>query len=144
MTQSKEKLIAEDAIEINASPSKVWDILVIPRCIKEWDDVPDSFTSDSLSLGAVLEWEGQARLTVTEFAPQSRLYMAYHSPNWNAQVPGIGYEYILRSSDDSCGLTIRVGDWALAPDGKGRDYFEASLDFVVAATAKIKEMAERS
>jgi uncharacterized protein YndB with AHSA1/START domain len=143
MTSNHVPLIAEKTVQIEASASAVWEVLTTTRHIKEWDDVPDSFASDSLSLGSILEWEGQARLTVTEYNPYSCLRMSYHNPKWLGKVDGIDYVYLIRSSDKFCELIVRVGDWALAPDGNGKNYFEASIDFVEEAADKIKSIAER-
>jgi uncharacterized protein YndB with AHSA1/START domain len=136
-------LIAEHSIRIQASPDAVWEVLTRTACIKEWDDVPGGFTADALSAGSVLEWDGYAVLTVTGYDAPRSLRMAYHSPKWSQPVDGIGYGYMIRPMESGCELTLRVGDWALAPDGNGKEYFDASVDFVVEAAAKIKDIAER-
>lgn len=142
MPSNDPPLNAEATVQITASTGAVWDVLTRTDHIRQWDDVPDGFRSDTLVLGSVLEWDGQARLTVTEYRPHSLLRMAYHSPKWSSPVDGIDYLYIIRPSDGQTELTIRVGDWRLAPDGNGKNYFEASLDFVATAARKIKSIAE--
>ena len=84
-----------------------------------------------------------AFLAVTEYAPPGCLRMSFHSPKWPEAVPGIEYAYMIRPMRDCCELAIRVGDWSLAPDGKGQDYFDASVDFVADAAGKIKDIADR-
>jgi len=136
-------LIAESTVRIQASPDAVWKVLTSTAHIREWDDVPADFTADALSAGSILEWEGHAVLAVTEYAPPGCLRMSFHSPKWPEAVPGIEYAYMIRPLRDCCELAIRVGDWSLAPDGKGQDYFDASVDFVADAAGKIKDIAER-
>lgn len=136
-------LIAEHVVQVRATPAAVWDVLTRAANIREWDDVPESFTADTLAAGSVLEWEGYAVLKVVEFDVPRSLRMAYHSPRWERPVDGIEYAYLLSPAASGCELTLRVGDWALAPDGNARDYFDASVDFVADAAAKIREMSER-
>lgn len=143
MNTSTPSLIAENTVQIQASPDAVWEVLTRTAHIKAWDDVPESFTADSLSEGAVLEWEGYAVLTVTQYNEPNCLRMSYHSPKWPRTVDGIEYAYMVEPSAGSCELTIRVGDWAFAPDGNGKNYFDASVDFVAEAAEKIKRIAEQ-
>ena len=137
------QLIATGTIEIEATASRVWDVLVKCEHIREWDDVPETFNADSLSLGSVLEWNGSARLTVTRFELAQYVQMSYHNPKWEGEVDGIVYAFEVDSSNGPSVLSISVGDWAKAPDGKGEDYHQASVEFVQDALSKIKEIAER-
>lgn len=136
-------LIAEHSIRIQASPDAVWEVLTRTAHIREWDDVPEGFTADALFAGSVLEWTGYAVLTITGYDAPRSLRMAYHSPKWPQPVEGIEYAYTIRPTQGGCELTLQVGDWALAPDGNGQDYVDASVDFVTEAAAKIKDIAER-
>lgn len=142
MSQEPQRLIATHRGQIRAPASKVWDVLVTPDYIRQWDDVPDGFTAASLTPGSVLEWPGSARLTVTVFHPRSRLRMAYQNPQWDSDVEGIAYDYELRESPDGALLIVSVGDWANAPDGRAQEYYAASVEFVQTALAKIRELAE--
>lgn len=142
MSQETQRLVAQDQIQINSPMSKVWNVLVRPEYIRQWDDVPENFEKESLSAGAVLEWPGSACLTVTLFHPHSRLCMAYQNPKWVSKVDGIAYDYELQESSEGSLLIISVGDWAKVPDGRAQDYYGASIEFVQTALAKIKELAE--
>lgn len=104
--------------------------------------MPESFEAASLTIGSVLEWPGNARLSVTVFNPHSRLRLAYQNPKWDSKVDGIAYDYELQESSDGSLLIARVGDWARAPDGRAQDYYDASTEFVQNALAKIKELSE--
>ena len=142
MSNERQQLIATDQVRISAPVSKVWDVLVKPEYIRQWDDVPEGFDAATLTAGSVLEWPGSARLEVTVFNPYSRLRLAYQNPTWDAAVDGIAYDYELQQSAGGSVLIARVGDWANAPDGRAHDYYDASVEFVQAAMAKIKELAE--
>lgn len=142
MSRDVQQLVAEGRIHIGAPVSRVWEVLVRPEYIRQWDDVPEGFDGTSLAPGSVLEWPGSARLTVTGFHPHSHLRLAYESPKWGSKVDGIAYEYELQASSGGSLLIVRVGDWAKAPDGRAADYHDASVEFVRSALAKIKELAE--
>lgn len=142
MSLASQQLIAIDQVQISSPVSRVWDVIVRPEYIRQWDDVPESFEAASLTIGSVLEWPGNARLSVTVFNPHSRLRLAYQNPKWDSKVDGIAYDYELQESSDGSLLIARVGDWARAPDGRAQDYYDASTEFVQNALAKIKELSE--
>jgi uncharacterized protein YndB with AHSA1/START domain len=138
--KTMKKLIAEKSIEINALISKVWEVLIMPTFIKQWDDVPEGFGEVSLQKESVMEWEGHAKLTVVAFEPEKLLKMQLISPTWPEPVPqDIAYTYTLREENGKTTLTITVGDFSSLPDGK--NYYDASVEFVDTATQKIKELA---
>lgn len=136
-------LTAAYTIDIDASALDIWNVLTKTRYIEQWDDVPETFQDEALALGAVLEWPGFARLTVTRFEPASYLKLAYHHPGWPAGVAGIDYQYQIDCQAAASRLAIRVGDWAKAPDGNGDDHHAASVEFVRTACLKIKAIVER-
>lgn len=142
MSKESQQLIATHQVQISSPVSKVWEVLVKPEYIRQWDDVPESFEAASLTTGSVLEWPGSARLTVTVFNPHSHLRLTYQNPNWDSKVDGIAYDYELQESSDGSLLIARVGDWAKAPDGRAQDYYDASIEFAQTALAKVKELAE--
>lgn len=143
MTPGMQRFTTEASIEINAPVSKVWEVITRPDYIRQWDDVPDGFQEPSLVMASVLEWPGSARLTVSVCEPKARLRLDYQHPEWPMPVEGIAYDYELRAmAEGACNLIIRVGDWARAPDGRAQDYHQASIEFVQAALATIRDLAE--
>jgi uncharacterized protein YndB with AHSA1/START domain len=139
--QNVRELTVAKSIEINAPASKVWDVLVVPQYIKEWDDVPEGFADDRLRTGSILEWPGHAKLTVTEIEPYKHLRMAFVAAKWQPPVPDdIAYTYDLAEAQGKTTLTITVGDFGQLPDGK--DYYDASIEFAQTASQKIKELSE--
>ncbi|MCG5251846.1 hypothetical protein P4U99_21440 [Brevibacillus agri] len=60
-------LLVSHEVVIHAAPEKVWEVLIHPHFIRQWDDVPEDFGQAPLTLGSVMEWPGYAKLTVAEF-----------------------------------------------------------------------------
>lgn len=141
-----QSLIAEKSIQINALASKVWEVLVSPRFIRQWDEVPEGYGDAPLNMGSEMVWESEGgktvRLTVIEYKPLELLQMSLFVSTW-AVIPAPGditYTYQLTEQDGGTRLSIKVGDFAVLPDGQ--EYYEASLEFADSATRRIKELAE--
>lgn len=145
-TPNVQKLIVKETIEISAPITKVWAVLVTPRYIKEWDDIPEGFADDQLRLGTVIEWPGHAKLTVVVFEPGKCLSMTLVVASWSPPIPDdIAYTFDLAESEGAESgrqtiLTVTVGDFGRLPDGQ--DYYDASVEFAQTAVQKIKELAE--
>lgn len=128
-------------IEIAATPQRVWDVLTLTRYIREWDDVPAEFTGDRVAAGIALTWPGHATLTYTVVQPPARLYATLQVAKWARPPEGpVGYEYVVTPTAGGARLDIRVGDFDHVP--AGAELREASDEFVVAAAAAIKRLAE--
>jgi hypothetical protein len=69
------ELIAEKKILIPATPEKVWNVLVKPRFIRKWDELPEGFGNSTLDFETVLRWDHPdaqfTELTVTAIEPRS-------------------------------------------------------------------------
>jgi len=134
-------LLVTAQLQIPALPSRVWQVLTTPRYLRQWDDLPEGFGEEALTLGSIIAWEGHATLTVTEFEPARRLRMALYVATW-PQPPSaydIAYTYDLAAQDDGTRLTITVGDFA--PLANGQEYYDASVEFAEVAGQKIKALA---
>lgn len=142
MSLTAAPLVSAYSIEIQASVDSVWDVLTSVEHVRAWDDVPEDFPALAIHEGAVLEWPGFARLEVTEFVPGKCLRYSYNHPGWSGPVGGIDYLYLIEPRDAGVLLTVRVGDWLAAPDGRGQAYHDASLEFVAEAAHKIRNIAE--
>lgn len=138
-----EKLIIKDQIEVNASKEKVWDVLTNPDFIKQWDDIPDNYPGGHLKLGSVIEWEGYAKLTVTEFDKPNKLKMNLYLPKVELEPTqyDVNYIYLLTEKDGKTIITFEIGDFSKLP--KAKDYYDASLEWVQTAKQKIKELSEQ-
>jgi uncharacterized protein YndB with AHSA1/START domain len=140
-TNNTPMLLVEEQIQIPASPMRVWQVLTTPRYIRQWDDLPEGFGEEPLTLGSTIVWEGHATLTITEFEPSHQLRMALYVATWE-QPPSaydIAYTYSLTAQDDGTLLTITVGDFA--PLANGQEYYDASVEFASEAGPKIQQLA---
>jgi uncharacterized protein YndB with AHSA1/START domain len=141
-----QELIVKRNLSINAPASKVWEVLVKPQFIRQWDELPDDFGEQPLSLGREITWEredgGFVKLTVTRFEPEKQLKLSLYNSSWD-QAPSaydIAYTYLLSSQDGSTGLEVEIGDFKALPNGQ--DYYEASEEFGDTSIQKIKALAE--
>lgn len=141
------ELIVKKNVTIDASASKVWDVLTKPEHIRQWDDVPEDFKEAQLSMGSELIWEhGNSdkditKLTVTEFEAKRLLKERWYSSTVaSAEAHDINYIFSLSESNGKTILLLSIGDWGLLD--KGQDFYDASLEFAENASQKIKELAE--
>lgn len=136
-------LLVTEEINIHAPAEKVWDVLVNPHYIKQWDDLPEDFDEEILTGASVIEWTGYSTLTVTDFEPLKRLRLSLYSPKWELSPAAydIAYTYILSPHENHTRLTITIGDFAQLADGE--NYYGESVRFGKAAAEKIKELAEQ-
>ncbi|WP_163100057.1 SRPBCC domain-containing protein [Peribacillus alkalitolerans] len=137
-----EHLTVKSGINIMAPASKVWEVLTKSEFIRQWDDIPEGFTADSLSLGSVLEWAGYSMLTVKSFEPNKLLYLSLYSLKWDLPPSSydIGYTYNLSTESQFTLLTVEIGDFSQLPEGE--KYYQSSLEFVNIALKKIKGLSE--
>ncbi|MEZ4619137.1 MAG: SRPBCC domain-containing protein [Caldilineaceae bacterium] len=143
-TNNTSTLLVEAQIQISASPSRVWQVLTTPRYIRQWDDLPEDFGEEPLTLGSTIAWKGHATLTITEFEPAQRLRMTLYGASWE-QMPSaydIAYTFTLAAQDEGTLLTITVGDFASLPNGQ--EYYDASVEFASEAGQKIQQLAVAS
>ncbi|TVX93818.1 SRPBCC domain-containing protein [Paenibacillus agilis] len=137
------QLIVHNEVSIDAPASAIWEVLVNPQFIKQWDDLPEDFGSAHLTLGGVIDWAGYSRLTVVDFEPEQRLRFALYVPKWPhpAEHYNIGYTYTLSRQGDHILLTSEIGDFAAIPNGES--YYEESVKFGNQSVQKIKQLAEQ-
>lgn len=139
-------LTAVQKVNIAAAAHVIWDVLTKPEYIRQWDEVPDSYTGGDLNLGSVFEWKGEGgstTLAVSVFDPPKSLAMRLYNTSWELEESeySIAYRFeIARLPEGGSELAIEVGDFVELPDGE--DYYDASVDFVEVASAKIKALAE--
>lgn len=143
MTQ---QLLVKDSITINAPAASIWHVLVQPWYVRQWDELPEDFGEDDLSLGSEILWRredgGYTKMTVTACETHRQLRLSLYSSSWE-QPPSaydIAYAFTLSSQSGSTLLSLTIGDFASLPDGQ--NYYEASVEFAVNALNKIKELSE--
>jgi uncharacterized protein YndB with AHSA1/START domain len=135
-------LVVRSEIVIEAPLSKVWEVLIAPKYIRQWDDLPSDFEDYYLEFGRTIEWTGTSRLTVTICEPNEVLKMALYVSKWE-QPPAaydIAYTYRLVNDGTDTVLSVEIGDFSVLPDGE--DYYNASVEFAATAMEKIKNLSE--
>ncbi|SDE09984.1 Uncharacterized conserved protein YndB, AHSA1/START domain [Dyadobacter soli] len=137
-----QELTVRKKITIEAPVAKVWEVLIAPKYIRQWDDLPHDFEDYYLEHGKVIDWSGMTRLTVTGYEPNELLVFSLYVSKWE-QPPSnydINYRYRLLTGDDGTSLELEIGDFSVLPDGK--DYFASSEEFAAVALEKIKNLSE--
>ena len=135
-------LTVSNSILIDTLPERVWEVLITPKYIKQWDDLPLHFPEENLHHGTVIEWPGYSRLSVVTCEPNKVLKLLLYDPTW-PEPPGhysIAYTYTLEEENSQTLLKLTIGDFSQLQDGK--NYYDASVTFANDATLKIKELAE--
>jgi uncharacterized protein YndB with AHSA1/START domain len=135
-------LTTRTSILIDALPARVWEVLITPKFIKQWFDLPVHFGDKILHHGTVIEWPGYSRLSVVGCEPNKQLKFLLYDPTW-PEPPAhysIAHVYTLAEENSQTLLTLVIGDFAQLADGN--KYFEDADSFANDATLKIKELAE--
>jgi uncharacterized protein YndB with AHSA1/START domain len=135
-------LTVRKEIRIEAPVSKVWEVLIAPKYIRQWDDLPQDFEDYYLEHGRTIDWSGMTRLTVTACEPNELLIFSLYVSKWELPPSSydIGYRYYLFSEGDGTLLRIEIGDFSVLPDGN--DYYGSSIEFAETALEKIKNLSE--
>jgi len=141
----KKSLIVKNNIRINASPSRVWEVLTKPYYIRQWDDLPEDFGDYEISPATLIEWPGHAKMNVVTFEPNRHLRYSLEVPGWKEEhVNNIGYTYSISIDDNGyTWLGVEIGDFALLEE-EGDKFYDSSIDFGKTASQKIKELAEQN
>lgn len=133
---------------IKTEVSRLWNILITPLYIRQWDELPDDFDDrERLTLGTEMKWQHNedryTKLTVKEFEVNKLLKMNIYNSWWpeNESFYNIGYIYRLSENDEGVDLTMIIGDFSVLEDGE--NYYNASVEFSEVAAAKIKKLAEQ-
>ena len=137
-----QELTVSKKIIIEAPVAKVWEVLIAPKYIRQWDDLPNDFEDYYLEHGKVIDWSGMTRLTVTGYEPNKLLILSLYVSKWE-QPPShydIGYRYWLSEAANGTQLELEIGDFSVLPDGE--DYYSSSEEFADVALEKIKNLSE--
>jgi uncharacterized protein YndB with AHSA1/START domain len=137
-----QQLIVSSEISIDAPVSKVWEVLVAPKYIRQWDDLPHNFDDYYLEVGRVIEWSGITKMTVTACEPNEKLRLSLYVEKWEEGPAAydIAYTYKIAERDSQTILSIEIGDFSVLPDGQ--DYYKSSEEFAALALEKIKSLSE--
>lgn len=141
-----EKLIVNDEIVINAGPERVWEVLIKPKYVAQWDELPDNYPSEDMKVGSEVVWElpngGKTIMKVIKADKNKELIIALYSSNWEVKpIEGdVAYHYKLEDLNGSTYLKIEIGDFSLIKNGQ--NYYDASVEFAAESKEIIKQLAE--
>lgn len=141
-----EKLIVNDKIVINAGPERVWEVLIKPKYVAQWDELPDNYPSEDMKVGSEVVWElpngGKTITKVIKADKNKELIIALYSSNWEVKpIEGdVAYHYKLEDLNGSTYLKIEIGDFSLIKNGQ--NYYDASVEFAAESKEIIKQLAE--
>ena len=141
------ELTVRDEILINASPSRVWEILVLPKYVAQWDELPENYPPQEMQQGSNVIWElpngEQSVTTIIKADKPQELIISLNVTTWeNTLNEGdVAYRYQLIEQEDGTLLTIEIGDFSLLRDGQM--YYDASIEFAEKSKSIIKDLAER-
>ena len=143
------ELTVRQNVLIHAPVARVWEVLVQPHYIRQWDELPDDYPYEGpLHLGSTIVWEHpnghRTTLTVIAYREGKELRLSLHHSHWTQQPKPeeVAYTYTLSEQDSTTGLAITIGDFSKLPNGD--KYHEASLEFATKASKNIKALAEAS
>lgn len=140
-------LIVKDEVLIDASPSIVWEVLVTPEYVAQWDALPEDYPDDPMTEGSKVVWEnpngGETVTTIINAEENKELKIALYLSNWEVQpdVGDVAYIYQLEEKNSQTLLKISIGDFSLLEDGQ--KYYEASVEFAAESKNVIKNLAEK-
>ena len=129
------ELIVKDQIHIEATPSEVWEVLVNPKYVAQWDELPENYPSENMSKGSKSYLGahpngGETVTTIIKAEKRKELKIALYSSSWEVKPNegDVAYLYQLEDQNGSTLLKIVIGDFSLLQDGQG--YYDASVEFV--------------
>lgn len=141
-----DKLIVNDEILIEASPARVWEVLIKPKYVAKWDELPENYPTEDMSKGSKVVQEhpngDQTITTIIQAEESKELIIALYQSSWKKQPNegDVAYRYRLEDRNGQTLLKIEIGDFSLIE--KGQMYFDASVEFAAESKRKIKELAE--
>lgn len=139
-------LIVKDEILIEATPAAVWDVLIKPKFVGQWDELPENYPDADMTEGSKVVWElphgGQSITKIIKAIERKELKIALYVSNWELKPNegDVAYLYQLEEHGKSTLLKIEIGDFSLIKNGQM--YYEASVEFASNAKKIIKTLAE--
>ena len=140
------ELTVKDEVLIEAPPSKVWEVLVKPKFVSKWDELPENYPEEDMALGSKVIWElpngGQSITTIIKADQNKELIIALNVTNREIQPKegDVAYRYLLEERGSDTLLKIEIGDFSLIKNGQM--YYDASVEFASNSKNVIKELAE--
>ena len=102
------KLIVKDEVHIEAAPSKVWEVLINPKYVAQWDELPENYPSENMSKGSKVVWKhpngGQTVTTIIKAEEMKELKIALYSSNWEIKPNESDVAYLYQLEDQNGSL----------------------------------------
>jgi len=134
-------LIVKNSIRIEASPSRVWEVLTKPEYIRQWGFLPEDFGDYDISPATIIQYPDR-RLNVVDYELNKTLRYSLYMPTWEENVTSVGYTYSLSTdAEGHTWLNVEIGDFAILVEGD--TYYGESSIFGETASHKIKALAEK-
>lgn len=98
-----EQLFVKDDILIEAPPSTVWEVLVNPKYVAQWDELPEDYPSDHMTEGSKVVWElpngGETVTTIIKAEETKALTIALYVSHWEVKPNegDVAYRYLLET-----------------------------------------------
>lgn len=142
-----DQLIVKDSIVIDASPEKVWEVLTHPKFVAQWDELPEDYPDEPMTIGSKVIWEhpngGETVTEIIKVEERKELVIALYSSQWKVMphVGDVAYRYQLEDLNGKTLLKIEIGDFSLLENGQ--DYYDASVEFAMESKEMTKKLAEK-
>ncbi|MCE7042552.1 SRPBCC domain-containing protein [Dyadobacter sp. CY312] len=136
------KLNVKNKVLIEAPLTKVWEVLIAPKFIRQWDALPEDFQDYYLETGREIEWAGSSKMVVTEMVAQETLKLSLYQTKWDLSPSecDISFTYSLKADAEQTALSIQIGDFAQL--NNGLEYYESYTESATKVLTKIKALAE--
>ncbi|PKR77291.1 hypothetical protein CEY16_11175 [Halalkalibacillus sediminis] len=141
-------LIVKNDIHIHADPSTVWKVLTEPKYVAQWDELPEDYPEEAMTIGSKVTWDlpngGQTITKVIRAEQEEELIVDLYVSTWDTRPEegDVVYRYNLKPHNGETHLFIEIGDFSLVEDGEM--YYDASVEFAEEAKKKIKELSEET
>lgn len=142
---TKELTVCTETL-INAHASKVWEVLVNPEYVAQWDELPENYPEENMTVGSKVVWNlpnGEQSITsISKAVPNLELVIDLYGTAWKVkpQAGEVAYHYNLIDKDNQTLLKIEIGDFSIIENGQM--YYDASIEFAEVSKAEIKKLAE--
>ena len=126
------QLIVEDEILIEAAPSKVWEILTVPKYVAQWDELPEDYPDEDMTEGSQVVWElpdgGKSITTIIKAEEKKELIISLFVSKWEVQPNegDVAYRYQLEERGNHTLLKLKIGDFSLLSNGQM--YYDGSVE----------------
>lgn len=142
----EKKLMVQDNVQINTTPTNVWEVLTNPKYVAIWDELPEDYPTTHMTTGSKVIWDtpngDQSITTIIKALKEKELVIDLHGTGWQKkpQQGEVAYHFYIEENNDHILLSIEIGDFSLIENGQM--YYDASVEFAEEAKQTIKDLSE--